>query len=122
MDRAGLGLFGESVAECHLVAQGCRILDRRWRTALGEIDLVAEERGEIVFVEVKTRRGTAYGLPEDAVTATKRGRLRAVTAAYLAAKGLERRPFRIDIVSVSVPAGGGPVRLAHFRSAVGEID
>lgn len=121
MDRAALGLHGEGVAERYLASRGCRILDRRWRTPCGEIDLVAEDRGEVVFVEVKTRRGDAYGLPEDAVTARKRAHLRAVAAAYLSAKGLERRPFRIDIVSVTV-FRDGPVRLAHFRSAVGEED
>ena len=122
MDRASLGLYGEGVAERHLVSRGCRILDRRWRTTLGEIDLVADERGEIVFVEVKTRRGSEYGPPEDAVTAKKRAHLRAVAAAYLAANDLGRRPFRIDIIAVTVSAPGESVRLAHFRSAVGEAD
>jgi len=118
MDRASLGLLGEDVAARHLAAAGFRILDRRWRSAHGEIDLVAEERGEIVFVEVKTRRGVGYGLPEEAVTAAKRAHLRASVMSYLKAKGLSGRPFRIDIMAVSI-TGGAPA-LAHFRSAVGE--
>ncbi|HTM69039.1 MAG TPA: YraN family protein [Candidatus Binatia bacterium] len=117
-DRDETGLRGEDIAARHLAAAGCRILERRWRSAYGEIDLVAEDRGEIVFVEVKTRRGAGYGLPEEAVTAKKREHLRACAAAYLQAKRLAHRPFRIDIVAISlVPEGA---RLAHFRSAVGE--
>ncbi|MEY4744194.1 MAG: hypothetical protein RL272_139 [Candidatus Parcubacteria bacterium] len=121
MDRDALGLYGEDVAARHLASRGFRILERRWRTSHGEIDLVAEERGEIVFVEVKTRRGWTYGLPEEAVTRRKRDQLRALSAAYLAAKGLAGRRFRIDIVAVTAPPDGQP-RLAHFRSAVGEAD
>lgn len=117
-DRDELGLRGEDIAARHLASAGWRILDRRWRSAFGEIDLVADDRGEIVFIEVKTRRGSGYGLPEEAVTARKREHLRAAAAAYLQAKRLERRPYRIDIVAVSL-APEGP-RLAHFRSAVGE--
>ncbi|HTK04031.1 MAG TPA: YraN family protein [Candidatus Eisenbacteria bacterium] len=120
MDRAALGLLGEDVAARHLAAAGCRILDRRWRSAHGEIDLVADDRGEVVFVEVKTRRGAGFGLPEEAVTAAKRAHLRASAEAYLQAKGWTRRPYRIDIVAVSL-VGGVPA-LAHFRSAVGEED
>lgn len=119
MDRAALGILGEDLVAQHLASGGCVIRHRRWRNAYGEIDLVAEDRGEVVFVEVKTRRGDGYGLPEDAVTARKRAHLRAVACAYLAAHGMERRPFRIDIAAVSVPAKGTP-RIDYFMSAVGE--
>ncbi len=121
MDRDALGLYGEDVAARHVASRGYRILDRRWRTPHGEIDLVAEERGEIVFIEVKTRRGDAYGLPEDAVTRRKRARLRALAETYLAAKGLRGRAYRIDIIAVTAPPSA-PATLAHFRSAVGETD
>src|SRR5688572_16290709 len=97
MDRAALGIHGEDLVARHLASRGCVIRDRRWRTSQGEIDLVAEDRGEVVFVEVKTRRGDGYGFPEDAVTERKRRHLRAVAHAYLAAHGLESRQFRIDI-------------------------
>lgn len=118
-DRDELGLRGEDIAARHLASNvGMRILDRRWRSAHGEIDLVAEDRGEVVFIEVKTRRGGTYGLPEDAVTARKRDHLRSCAAAYLQAKRLTRRPYRIDVIAVSLGQDGA--RVAHFRSAVGE--
>lgn len=121
MDRDALGLYGEDVAARHAASRGYRILDRRWRAVHGEIDLVAEERGEIVFIEVKTRQGGAYGLPEDAVTRRKRAQLRALAETYLAAKGLHGRAYRIDVIAVTVPPSG-PASLVHFRSAVGEAD
>ena len=121
MDRAALGILGEDLVARHLASQGCVIRHRRWRNAAGEIDLVAEDRGEVVFVEVKTRRGDEFGLPEDAVTARKRAHLRAVAYAYLAAHGLERRTFRIDVAAVTVPRSGRS-RIAYFVSAVSEED
>ncbi len=119
MDRDALGLYGEDVAARHVASRGYRILDRRWRASRGELDLVAEDRGEIVFIEVKTRRGSAFGLPEDAVTRRKRAQLRALAESYLAAKGLRGRPYRIDVIAVTADPSGG-ASLAHFRSAVGE--
>lgn len=119
MDRAALGILGEDLVAQHLASNGCAIRHRRWRNASGEIDLVAEDRGEVVFVEVKTRRGDEFGLPEDAVTAGKRAHLRAVAYAYLAVHGLERRPFRIDVAAVTFPRSGRP-HIDYFVSAVGE--
>lgn len=119
MDRVSLGIYGERLAERHLAERGWRILDRNWRIKGGELDLVAEDGGEIVFVEVKSRQGGAFGYPEDAVTYAKRRRLRLAAHAYLGAHGLHGRPYRFDIVSVTVTRFGPPA-LAHFRSAVGE--
>jgi putative endonuclease len=120
LTRSALGIRGEELVARYLSARGYAIRDRNWRTSGGEIDLVAEFRGEIVFVEVKTRRGREYGLPEEAVTRRKRDHLRAVAYAYMSAHRLDQKPFRIDIVAVSIPPDGTRPRLAHFRNAVGE--
>ncbi len=119
MDRVSLGAYGEQLAARHLAGTGCVIRDRNWRIKGGELDLVAEDGGEIVFVEVKTRQGSAYGFPEEAVTFAKRQRLRFAAHAYLTAHGLHGRPYRFDVISVTVPRLGPP-RLARFRSAIGE--
>jgi putative endonuclease len=63
--RARLGAQGEAIAAAHLEAQGLHITDRNYRSRYGEIDLVAEEGDTLVFVEVKARRATAYGTPEE---------------------------------------------------------
>jgi putative endonuclease len=99
-DRNRVGRRGEEIAARHLVRNGYRILERRFRTRFGEIDLVAEEGGDLVIVEVKTRRGTASGLPEEAVDARKRRRLARLAQAYMQRRGFGERNFRFDVVSV----------------------
>ena len=64
--RAALGGAGERLAAGWLEARGYRVLARNWRCVYGELDLIAEEADELVFVEVKTRRGVAHGVPEEA--------------------------------------------------------
>jgi putative endonuclease len=79
-----------------------RVLERRYRRRFGEIDLIAEQGGRIVFVEVKARRGNAFGLPAEAVTRRKRERIARVALAYLQQRGWLERPCRFDVVEVHV--------------------
>ncbi|WP_404311317.1 YraN family protein [Agrococcus terreus] len=108
-----LGLDGEAAASVHLERQGMRILDRRWRCAHGELDIVAEDRGTTVFVEVKTRRGLAYGHPFEAITEAKVRRLRLLAGLWLEASG-RRGPIRMDAVGVLAPREGA-WRVEHLR-------
>ena len=117
--RAALGSAGERLAAGWLEARGFRILARNWRCAYGELDIVAEEAGELVFVEVKTRRGVAYGAPEEAITASKRAHLVAAAQRYLAEAQRETEPYRIDVVAVQIEERGRLVAVRHHRSAVG---
>jgi putative endonuclease len=98
--RQSLGRRGEQAAERVLREAGLRILERRFRVRIGEIDLIAEKGELLVFVEVKTRRGTGYGLPAQAVTATKRRRMAKVAAVYLQRRGWFDRPCRFHVVQV----------------------
>jgi len=82
-----------------------RILERRFRIRLGEIDLIAEHDGTLVFVEVKARRGTGYGLPAAAVTKAKRERIARVALAYLQRRSWLGRPCRFDVVEVIAGPG-----------------
>jgi putative endonuclease len=86
---------------------------------LGELDLVAEKGDEVVFVEVKTRSSDAFGGALAAVGWTKERRLRAAAYSYLNAKGLQFRPFRIDVVALTV-VSPGRARLEHLIGAVSE--
>lgn len=113
MSGIALGKFGENVAARGLAAQGWRILDRNWRCRLGEIDIVAQDGGELVVVEVKTRRGTAFGPPEEAVTRAKLARLRRLAAAWLDSQSRHFDGVRVDVVAVRVGVGG--VRVEHLR-------
>jgi putative endonuclease len=108
--RRVLGAAGEqAVAEWYLGA-GYEIVDRNWRCREGELDLVVARAGEIVFCEVKTRRGVAYGTPAEAVTATKQQRLRVLAMRWLGAHPERRAPgLRFDVASVLAVRGTTPV-------------
>jgi putative endonuclease len=115
--RQKLGRWGEKVAATYLEAHGLRIVEHNWRCARGEIDLVAQEDDELVFVEVKTRRGRTLGLPEEALTPAKAQRLIMLGEAYLAANELVDVPWRVDLVAVELDAQGKLVRCEHIPYA-----
>src|SRR5829696_6815525 len=89
-----LGRFGEDLAVRHLEAAGLQVLDRNWRCAEGEIDIVAAEGDTLVVCEVKTRTGTGFGDPAEAVVGAKAARLRRLALRWLAARGLGWRDLR----------------------------
>jgi putative endonuclease len=119
--RVGTRLFGdrgERAAARHLRRQGMRILARQHRSRLGEIDLIALDRGTVVFVEVKTRRSDAAGRPEEAVTPAKQRQLTRLALEYLKRRGwLGRRSARFDVVAVTWPAGRAKPEITHYRNA-----
>ena len=98
--RQLLGRKGEQMAAEALRERGYRIIEQNFRCRYGEIDLIAEEQDDLVFVEVKTRRGTAYGRPEEAVTWAKRRKLAEVASYYLDVRSVGDRPWRIDVVAI----------------------
>lgn len=113
---ARLGRDGEEIAARHLERKGLRILERGFRTRTGEIDLVAEESGVLVFVEVKARSGLGCGRPADAVDARKRGRIVRAAHLWLARHGSCEAPCRFDVVEV-LSEGGSPARVHHIPDA-----
>lgn len=125
--RRRLGGGGERLAAAWLEARGYRVVSRNWRCPYGEIDLIAEAvtpdtgvngGGEIVFVEVKTRRGVAMGAPEEAITRVKRRHLIAATQYYLAERGEEQRLYRIDVIAVDLTATGTLREVRHFPRCI----
>ncbi len=116
--RRDLGAFGERVAADHLEAKGYRIRERNFRTREGEIDIIAEQGGTLVFVEVRTRRGDALGTAAESVTAAKAARIIATAQAY--AQATEDCPAdqRIDVIALSLSADGRLISLEHIEGAV----
>ncbi|GAA1758381.1 YraN family protein [Luedemannella helvata] len=114
--RAAVGGYGERVAVRLLAARGMVVLDRNWRDGRrGELDIVARDGDTLVFCEVKTRRGTAFGTPAAAVTPAKMRRLRQLAAAWLAAHpGTGGADLRFDVVAVC-PQRSGPALTEHLR-------
>ncbi|HEX6873653.1 MAG TPA: YraN family protein [Micromonosporaceae bacterium] len=118
MTRAkdAVGAYGERVAARTLAEAGMRVLDRNWRCATGELDIVALDGETIVFCEVKTRRGQRCGAPVEAVGWAKVRRLRALAAIWLTAHPGARGEIRFDVVSVW-PQPAGPAAVEHLRGA-----
>lgn len=98
--RQEIGRYGEDVAARYLTEQGIAVLVRNWRCRLGEVDIVARDGDSLVICEVKTRSGTGYGSPLEAVTPVKLGRLHRLAAEFLRESGLRVPQVRIDCVAV----------------------
>ena len=113
--RQRLGLAGEEVAAETLRKKGYRILARRFRCRLGELDLVAELGGVVVFVEVKCRTGERYGPPSSSVTPVKRERMARVARYFLARNRTGDERCRFDVIEV-VLGDREPV-VAHLEDA-----
>lgn len=115
-DKDERGRAGEERAAQYLQLSGYTILDRNWRCGVGEIDLIALRDGEIVIVEVKTRRSESFGHPFEAVDARKRARLWRLANAWAAAHSdvARGRRRRIDLIGVT---GDDPAtaRLEHLE-------
>jgi putative endonuclease len=116
--RQGLGRAGERQAAKALQRQGYRILEQNFRCVIGEIDLIAEDEHDLIFVEVKTRRGSAYGLPEEAVTVRKQRKLVQVASHYLNVHRCTERSWRIDIVAVQLSKSGRLEEIRIYQNAV----
>lgn len=117
-DRVQLGRWGETVAATFLESNGYRILSRNWRTRHGEIDLVTQVGETIAFIEVKTRRGSGFGLPEEALTTNKASRLMSLAQEYVAQNDLDDVDWRIDLVAVELDQNGKLLRCEHIPNAV----
>ena len=94
------GQQGEAAAATHLRRFGYTILERNYRTSMGEIDIIAEQNGVLVFVEVKARRSQRYGHPKAAITAKKRRTLSMVAQAYLKKHRTGDVRSRFDVVTI----------------------
>src|SRR5579859_200052 len=104
--RQGLGRTGERLAAEKLVSCGYQILECNFRCRYGEIDLIAEHMDDLVFVEVKTRRGEAYGRPEEAITLRKQRKIIEVASYYLDLHACVERSWRVDVVAIQLSIGG----------------
>ncbi len=114
--RQRLGRRGEDLAVRHLEASGYRILERNYRTRIGEIDIIAREGETLVFVEVKSRRSDRFGGPKGAVDFRKRMKLSQVALWYLKGTGRVDQSARFDVVTVGPEAPGG-ARVEVTRNA-----
>jgi putative endonuclease len=114
--RQAVGAYGEWCAVRHLVEGGLRVVARNWRSDQGELDIVAWEGEVLAFCEVKTRRGSGFGTPAEAIVPAKARRIRRLAAQWLAAHELHPREIRFDVIEVLAPKAGA-AQIHHIRDA-----
>lgn len=100
MNTRRRGTDGESIAVDYLEKKGYRILQRNYRFHRGEIDIVARDEDQFVFVEVKSRRSDSYGEPEDAITTRKHKQLCKIAQGYMLRNNIEEKDCRFDVISI----------------------
>ena len=120
MKRQETGNLGEKLAAGFLQKRGYRILQTNYRCPEGEVDIVARQNDCLVFVEVRTKRSSAFGSPEESITPAKMEKLRRVAAHYRQAHGDIPASWRIDVVAVELDRRNKPRRIELIENAVGE--
>ncbi len=117
--RKNLGDSGERVAAMFLEQRGYKIIARNFRTRVGEMDLIAEDADGLAFVEVRTRRGDAWGMPEESLTSRKRARLLMVAQEFLQThEEYANRAWRVDLVAIELDRAGRVARKDVIKGAV----
>jgi len=103
--RLELGKWGEERGCSYLESNGYKILERNYRCRLGEADIIAKKGDDIIFVEVKTRKNIAYGLPAEAVNFRKQSKYKKIAMWYLQEKGWGERSCRFDVLEIIIQPG-----------------
>lgn len=102
MSKISTGKEGEQIAAAYLKKKGYRICETNFRCPLGEIDIVAWEKDELVFIEVKTRKSNQLGYPEEAVGAGKQKKLSHLALWYLKKNKLADADVRFDVIAITL--------------------
>ena len=108
LERQLLGRIGEDLAAGALVARGYAILERRFATERGDIDIVAEDGDTLVFVEVRARATDEFGTAAETITDAKKRQVARLAAEYLAVRQISNRPCRFDVVAIDKALGPSP--------------
>lgn len=110
-----IGKLGEKLATKYLEQLGYKIIEKNFLCKQGEIDIIAKEKNELVFIEVKTRTNLQYGLPAEAVDNTKQKHIEKATNYYLYKNRLDNEYVRIDVIEVYITKER--YRINHIKQA-----
>lgn len=117
MSSAELGKKGEDLASSFLLENNISIIERNIRTDYGEIDILGEENGTLIFFEVKTRRSKLYGNPEDAVNKIKKEHMVNSALDYLQSYPGKDVDWRIDVIAINI-GKQGEINFEWFKNAI----
>jgi putative endonuclease len=115
LNNRASGDLGKEMARCYLAGKGYEIVESNYRTRRGELDLISRQDETLVIVEVKLRRGTAYGTTLEAVTSRKQNAFRLIAEEYLSEKSPEFQSLRFDMVGILIR--GGRTEITHIQGA-----
>ena len=118
--RIRLGKWGEGVAVRFLQEKGYVLVATNYRCRWGEVDIVAQEGDDLVFVEVRTRRSVLYDIPEESITAAKARKLVATAQEFLQAHDQVHAGWRIDLIAIRLDGDRRVQDITHLRHAVQE--
>jgi putative endonuclease len=119
LTRKQLGDLGEKESLKLLENKGYKLLEKNFRCNLGEVDLIMKKDEELVFVEVRSRTGTAFGEPYETVNITKQNKLYRLAEYYLNYKNLHDLSCRFDVLSVVITSDGTVRKMEHIENAFG---
>ncbi len=114
-DNKKTGKTGEDIATAFLRKKRYKIIERNYKCVFGEIDIVARDMSDIVFIEVKSRKSKDFGEPEDAVTLNKQRKISKVALNYLKEKNLDDHKARFDVIAIKLSTEGNIVK--HIKNA-----
>ena len=115
--RIKVGKIGEALAIEHFKARGYEVRAQNYRTRSGEIDLIVQRGKRVVFVEVKTRRSSKFGIPQAAVTPTKQRQISKIALSYLQRHNLLDVPCQFDVVAIVLSWNFELIKLQHIENA-----
>lgn len=122
MKNKETGVLGEKLAKQHLKRSGYSIVETNYRCCGGEIDIVAKKHGTLVFVEVKARTGSEFGIPEEAVTPAKKRKLVKLSDYYIQHEAPKTKDWRIDVVAIELDEKCRKQRIETIENAVTRDD
>jgi len=121
MDRQEVGKLGEKVARKFLKKRGYRIRETGFRCRHGEIDIVAQKKDWLVFVEVRTKSNLDFGTPEESITAAKKKKLVTLALTYTSTHQDLPPLWRIDVVAIELDDKGKPRRIELIENAIEQV-
>lgn len=117
-DKVQIGKIGENIAIEYLKSNNYKILEQNFRAKrLGEIDIIAEENGYLVFVEVKARRGYNFGTPQESINIIKQKKLRNLANFYIKQKNIKDKNYRFDVVAIVIDTFNNLVKIDLIKYA-----
>ena len=121
MDRQEVGKLGEKTAQKFLKKRGYRIRETGFRCRYGEIDIIAQRKDWLVFVEVRTKISLDFGTPEESITQAKKEKLIASALTYTTTHQKLPPLWRIDVVAIELDEKGQTKRIEHIENAIEQV-